>query len=97
MNIPSEADLRSAGFYGAEFSKHDISLLECICERGVPHLYYASFSDSIVPIKPITEEIMRINGTGIFENYSLRKELKRGTNAEKIPGGISGYNAGHEH
>lgn len=90
MNIPSEADLRSAGFYDSEFSKHGISLLEFICERGVPHLYYASFGDSVVPIEPIADEIHRINGTGVFKNYSLRKELKRTTKAEQIAGGNGG-------
>lgn len=90
MNIPSEADLRSAGFYDAEFSTHGISLLEFICERGVPHLYYASFGDSVVPINPIIEEIGGINGTGLFKNYSLRKELKQRTKAELIAGGNGG-------
>jgi len=93
MNIPSEADLRSAGFYDGEFSKHGISLLEFICERGVPHLYYASFGDSVVPIEPIAEEIGRINGAGLFNNYSLRKELKRRTKAEQIAGGNGGQAA----
>ncbi|MCX6865462.1 MAG: hypothetical protein NTV46_04445, partial [Verrucomicrobia bacterium] len=88
MNIPSEADLRSAGFYDGEFSRHGINLLEFICERGVPHLYYASFDNSVVPIGPISDEIQRINGTSIFKNYSLRKELKQSTRAEQMAGGI---------
>ncbi len=87
MTIPSDADLRSAGFYNTEFVKHSISLLEFICERGVPHLYYASFDDSVVPIESITDEICQVNGKGLFKNYSLRKELKQTTNAEQIPGG----------
>ena len=87
VNLPSSADLRSASLYDAEFSKHGISLLEFICDRGVPHLYYAGFADSVVPIKPIIEEIGRINGTNLFKNYSLQKELKRKTRAEIIPGG----------
>jgi len=87
MNIPSEADLRSAGFYDAEFSGLGLSLLEFICERGVPHLYYASFSESVVPLQPITREIQQLNGTGVFKNYSLRKELKQTTKAEQVAGG----------
>lgn len=93
MNIPSEADLRSAGFYDGEFSKHGTSLLEFICERGVPHLYYASFADSVVPIDPITDEVQKLNGSGIFRNYSLRKELKRTTRAEQVAGGNCGQAA----
>jgi hypothetical protein len=86
-NIPSEADIRAACFHDNEFSKHGISLLEFICERGGPHLYYASFSDSVVPVEPIIDEIQEINGTGIFKNYSLRKELKQTTKAEQVAGG----------
>lgn len=87
VNIPSEADLRSAGFYDIESSKHGSSLLEFICERGVPHLYYASFDESVVPIDPITDEVQKVNGIGILKNYFLRKELKRSTRAEQIAGG----------
>lgn len=87
MNIPSEADLRSAGYYDEEFSQHGISLLEFICERGVPHLYYASFADSVVPIKPIAVEICGVNGASIFQNYLLRKELRRRTPSEQVAGG----------
>ena len=77
MNTPSEADLLSADFYHKEFSDEGVSLLEFICERGVPYLFYASFTDSVVPVVPIVEEILSVNGTGIFKNYSLRKELKK--------------------
>jgi hypothetical protein len=93
MNIPSESDLRSARFYDGEFSRHGISLLEFICERGVPHLYYASFAGSVALIDPIIDEIQKINGTGILKNYSLRKELKRTTKAEKVAGGNGGQAA----
>jgi hypothetical protein len=86
MNIPSEADLRSAGLRDGAFSERGISLLEFICERGVPHLYYASFAESVVPICPITLEVQKANGTGILENYRLRKELKRRTRAEEVAG-----------
>lgn len=87
MNIPSEQDFRHALFYDGEFSKHGISLLEFICERGAPHLYYASFAGSVGLTDPIIDEIEQINGTGILNNYSLRKELRRITKAEKIAGG----------
>ena len=87
MSFPSEADLRSAGSFDEEFSKHGISLLEFVCERGVPHLYYATFAESVVPMDPITSEVQKVNGTGILRNYSLRKELKRSTRAEQIAGG----------
>ena len=72
MNLPSKAALRSADFYDEKFSQEGISLLEFICERGVPYLYYASFTDSVVPVTPIVDEILKVNGTGIFKNYSLQ-------------------------
>jgi hypothetical protein len=87
MNIPSEADFRHALFYDGEFSKHGISLLEFICERGVPHLYYASFAASVALIDPIIDEIQKINATGILNNYWLRKELRRTTIGEQVAGG----------
>jgi len=86
MDIPSEADLHSADFYDEKFSQEGISLLEFICERGVPYLYYASFTDSVVPFEPIVDEILKVNGTGIFKNYLLRKELKKTTKAEQVAG-----------
>jgi hypothetical protein len=87
MNYPSEADLRSAGFYSEKFGSRGVSLLEFICERGTPHLYYASFGDNVFPIKPIEGEIAEVNGTGILKNRSLRKELAGRSRAERIPGG----------
>ncbi len=88
-NAPSKTDLRSAGLYDGEFSQIGVTLLEFICERGIPHIYYASFRDDVAPIQPIIEEIRKVNGTGIFKNYSLRKELKQTTGADRIPGSVS--------
>lgn len=85
-NLPSQADLRSASYYDAKFRPKGIILLEFICERGVPHLYYASFPDHIIPVHPIIAEIRLINGSGIFKNYSLRKDLKGRSDAERIAG-----------
>ena len=77
-NQPSQQDLRSAAHFKNQIvSKNRVGFLDFICERGVPHLYYAAFPDREVPIKPITQQIQVINGTGIFVNYRLRKELRR--------------------
>jgi hypothetical protein len=93
VHFPSEADLRSAGFYDGLLRKHDVTLLEFVCERGTPHLYYASFTDRVVPVEPILRDIQSVNGTGVFKNYSLRKELERSTNAEQVAGGNGGQAA----
>jgi hypothetical protein len=89
MNIPSNADLTSAGFLHRDLGKRNISLLEFICERGVPHLYYAAFSDDVIPIGTILAEVNSINGKNVFKNYSLRKNLKSRTPAEQIYGGLN--------
>jgi hypothetical protein len=86
MTSPSQADLRSAGLYDKEFGQCGVSLLEFICERGSPHLYYAGFVDRTIPMQTVIREIRQANGKGIFKNYFLRKELKRKTLAEQVPG-----------
>ena len=90
MNIQSDADLASAGFLHRRLARRRISLLEFICERGVPHLYYAAFSDVVVPVAPILGEVDSVNGTGIFKNYRLRKEMRKRTQAEQIYGASHG-------
>jgi hypothetical protein len=85
-NVPSKADLTSADYYYHRLRPHDISLLEFICERGAPYLYYAAFAASVVPVGPIISEVQTVNGIGIFKNYVLRKELKRKTSSEQIAG-----------
>lgn len=89
MNTPSNADLTSASFLHGLLAKRNISILEFICERGVPHLYYAAFSDSVLPVGPILAEVNSVNGKNVFKNYSLRKNLKRQTPAEQIYGGYT--------
>lgn len=87
VNEPSHQDLISAEYYDTEFAKHHINLLEFVCERGIPFLFYASFYHYIIPLQPIISEITKINGKNIFKNYSLRKELKKRTLADQIHGG----------
>jgi len=84
---PSEADLRSAGYYDGEFSKFGIHLFEFICYRGVPHLYYAGFDNNIIPLEPILAEINGVNGKGVLRNYRLRIEYELKTGADKVAGG----------
>lgn len=85
-NQPSAADIRSAEYFDDLLSIHGISLLEFICERGAPYLYYASFDDCYFPNDPWLKEIATRNGRGVFENYALRLELVKPNMAEQIPG-----------
>ena len=78
MNRASRQDLKSAAHLHSRIvSKHDVSLLEFVCERGVPHLYYAAFPDREAPIQPITQQVKSLNGRGALINYKLRRELRR--------------------
>ena len=85
-SAPSEVDLRSADLWREWLAKVDVAHLEFVCERGVPYLYYASFTDSVLPLAPIVDEIVAMNGGSIFRNYALRRELRRTTKAERLAG-----------
>lgn len=83
MDLPSDADLNSAAYRHQQLLPRGVSLLEFICERGIPYLYYAEFADNVVPVQPIIAQIQSINGTGVFMNYRLRKEMKSHANNER--------------
>lgn len=87
MNSPSETDLRTARYRHRQLGGQGVNVLEFICERGMPHLYYAGFVESLVPTDAVRHEISQANSSTLFRNYRLRKELKRITQAEKVPGG----------
>jgi hypothetical protein len=86
LKRPSETDLNSAASLHRRLATHRITLLEFICERGVPHLYYAAFPDHLVPVEPILTEIHNLRGIKLFKNYSLRKALNSQTDADRILG-----------
>jgi len=88
FSFPSEADLTSAEFFHKILVPMDGNLIEFICERGVPHLYYAAFADGIVPVESVIEEVEAANDRGFFSNYRLRKELARTTIGD-LPDGSS--------
>ena len=87
VNLPSERDLHSAAHWRQRLAHDDVSLLEFVCERGVPYLYFASFADSVLSVAPIIKEIAAENDLGAFRNYGLRVELARRTLADRVPGG----------
>lgn len=74
---PSAQDLKSAEYTAKPLSQSGISMLEFICERGIPYLYYAHFADKAIPPEPILRDIQYKNGSGLFGNYSLRCELRK--------------------
>lgn len=86
VNIPSEVDLTSATYFHKILVPMGGSLIEFICERGVPHLYYAAFAETVVAFGPILAEVVSVNDKGVFPNYWLRKELARTTIGDEVPG-----------
>ena len=92
MYRPSDQDLKSAANLQNEIvSKHNVSLLEFVCERGVPYLYYAAFPNREVPLQPIMQQIQVLNGARTMANYKLRKELRRLDRANGIAGSDPHY------
>lgn len=78
-NLPSAQDLRSAEFMASSLSKVGISLIEFVCERGIPHLYDAFLNSDLSPLDVHIERINGLNGVRIFANVELRRELARRT------------------
>ena len=76
-NQPSSQDLVSAACLSELLAEDGLSVLEFICERGVPHMYFASFGDLVEPLRPILRDIEAVNGRSVLRNYSLRRELRR--------------------
>lgn len=74
---PSGQDLRSAEYIARSLSQSGISMLDFVCERGFPYLYYAHFTDKAIPPTTMLHDIQCKNGTGMFGNYSLRCELRK--------------------
>ncbi|MDD4050711.1 MAG: hypothetical protein PHR28_02275 [candidate division Zixibacteria bacterium] len=86
-DLPSETDLQTANCRHQDLIPRGKSLLEFVCERGIPHLYYAAFHADVLPIRPMISEIEGVNGLGVFGNYKLRREMRKKTQGDIIPGG----------
>ena len=87
---PSPNDVKSALITANFLLPHAISLLEFVCDRGVPHLYFTAFSEAEEPFEPILSNVQQSNGLSRGENYGLRKELRDG---EQLAGLSVAYEA----
>lgn len=74
MTVPSNQDLLFAGYMDTTAAVHGLNHLEFICERGTPHLYYASFSDRTAPLAPAKQAVEWKNGKSRLANFQLRRE-----------------------
>ncbi len=75
LTEPSKKDIESALELGEVLDHFNISLIEFVCERGLVYPFFASFAKGVVPREPLLAEVKRINGTSIWSNRALRKEL----------------------
>lgn len=87
VRSPSDADLKSAASFHRMFDEMGIHLLEFICERGVPYLYYAGFIDSPSDLWCSVEQLQQKNNKSVFQNRALQKELMQENSSGKIHGG----------
>jgi hypothetical protein len=70
----SKADIISANVLAEILKKAEINLLEFICERGRPYLYFANPADSFFPINQYIINVHNENGKTVRANYHLRAE-----------------------
>lgn len=82
----SPQDLRSAYHYKALLLEWRMTLLEFICERGDPYLYFASFAHDAAFIARLETDIRARNRSGMSQRYEMRKTLRRVTAASTLPG-----------
>lgn len=75
---PSPNDVKSALTAANFLLPHGISLLEFVCDRGIPNLYFTAFSEAEEALEPILSNVQQSNGSSREENYRLRKELRAG-------------------
>jgi hypothetical protein len=88
LSRPSTTDLSSAAVLHKLAAGMGANLLEFICERGVPHLYYAAFTDQVIPVQLLAADIASSTERGLFTRYFLRKELAKTTLGDLVPGAV---------
>jgi hypothetical protein len=89
VNQPSSQDLRSAEYFSNLLSQQGIALMDFVCERGVPYLYYVFLSSRPAPIEGLIKDISEINDSGLFANVGLRRELSmQAAQSVAVRGGI---------
>ena len=89
VNQPSSQDLRSAEYFSKLLSQEGIGLMDFVCERGVPYLYFAFLSARSAPVEGFIKDISEINDSGLFANVGLRRELStRASQSVEVRGGI---------
>ena len=86
VSAPSSQDIQSATATSQSLLSYGISVLEFICDRGVPLLYFAAISEEAEPLGPILQKIQKDNARNREQNYRLRKELRQELQQVQITG-----------
>lgn len=72
---PSETDLNTARIQTNLYMNNKLNLLEYVCERGVPHIYWKSINDDFMPLMGFTNHIRDFeNNISKSKNFSLNLE-----------------------
>ena len=72
--IPSKLDLETANEWATKLNNSEISLVEYICERGIPHRFFLSVAESFLPLANFLSNIKQENGKSWSDNLSLHLE-----------------------
>jgi hypothetical protein len=72
--IPSNMDLETANEWAIKLNNSGISLVEYICERGIPHRYFLRVAETFLPLANYLIEIKQENGKSWSDNLSLHFE-----------------------
>jgi len=72
--IPSSVDLETANEWAAQLNNSGISLVEYICERGIPHRFFLKVAESFLPLTNYLSDINQENNKSWSGNVSLHLE-----------------------
>lgn len=72
---PSETDLKSAAEWSNVLNRQGMTLVEFVCERGVPYKYWFSVADTFLPVSDFAQNVRNENGVSRGKNFSLHMEL----------------------
>lgn len=72
---PSATDLKSAAEWSGILNSQGISLVEFVCERGVPYKYWFSVASTFLPVYEFAEKLRSENDVSRGKNLSLHMEL----------------------
>lgn len=75
LSRPSETDLNSARLLAEDLTKQKINMLDFVCDRGKPFLYWQAIHDNFYPLKIFYSQINEFeNNISKSQNFKLNLE-----------------------